>query len=83
MAELERSGRLRAALLARLCSAINSFSVDRPPGRVAGPVELLVDPPCSTALGLFESFSNKPRAFGSSLSMMAFAFSGHVLANVQ
>lgn len=83
MAELERSGRLRAALLARLCSAINSFSVDRPPGRVVAPVEELVDPPCSAALGLLESFSSKLRDLGSSLSMIAFDLSAHTLANVQ
>jgi hypothetical protein len=84
IAELGRSGRLRAALLARLCSAISSFNVDLALGRGAPDIELvLVDPPCSAALGLFESFSNNARDLGSSLSIMAFALSVQTLANVQ
>jgi hypothetical protein len=86
IAELGRSGKFRAVLLARLCSAISSFSVDRPPGRGAaalGTELVLALPPCSAALGLFASFSSSALDFGSSLSMMAFALSVHTLANVQ
>lgn len=82
IAELGRSGRFLAALFARLCSAINSFNVDRPPGRDAPDIEL-VEPPCSAALGLFESFSKSARDLGSSLSIIAFAFSVQVFAKVQ
>jgi len=85
MAELGRSGRFLAALLARLCSAINSFKVERPDcaGFELGPEAARDCDAWREAFGLFGSFSRRVLDFASSLFMMPSAFSGHVLAKIQ
>lgn len=85
IAEFGRSGRFLAALLARLCSAIISLSVERPDcaGLELGPDAALDCDACSDAFGLFGSFSNSVRDLASSLFMIPSAFSGQVFAKVQ
>lgn len=84
IAELGRSGSSPAAFAFR-CSAI----ISRRALRLAAPVALAVVAAllacevCRDAFGLFESFSSAVFDFGSSVDIIAFAFSGQLLANVQ